>query len=383
MIRRPPRSTLSSSSAASDVYKRQVDCLRGGLRSRDETHAYVVSPFGRVWQGTIAAEEASTPRDLTTKHVVDRFADLPETVSPMFEAAMQLANLYPIEASLYHSRGFPEIPKGALKSRLLAPTRDYSLLSAYKAEYVRDVEMRIDTVLSKAESTASRGCSLYTYQDNGECLVAPVAGEYAYLRQRLLHKDPTALYCHTAPGSTVFLLHDEEPVILIEGQSSDSDMSVPQLVKDAQAAASTNVNPIIGVDSDMANSIVPIVGGGPISYVQSSTWMSPVDELHANLSLTQKMKQNYWCSSGAAAAVLPYTLPTKKAPVTSAAVSPKKTSPPTAATPPQPPQKPKTYANPTPPSVPMAVSYTHLRAHETPEHLVCRLLLEKKKKKIT
>ena len=28
-----------------------------------------------------------------------------------------------------------------------------------------------------------------------------------------------------------------------------------------------------------------------------------------------------------------------------------------------------------------AVSYTHLRAHETPEHLVCRLLLEKKNKK--
>src|SRR5678816_1408776 len=25
---------------------------------------------------------------------------------------------------------------------------------------------------------------------------------------------------------------------------------------------------------------------------------------------------------------------------------------------------------------PMPVSYTHLRAHETPEHLVCRLLLE-------
>src|SRR5678815_2981630 len=28
----------------------------------------------------------------------------------------------------------------------------------------------------------------------------------------------------------------------------------------------------------------------------------------------------------------------------------------------------------------VAVSYTHLRAHETPEHLVCRLLLEKKKR---
>eukprot|EP00658_Telonema_sp_P-2_P000840 TRINITY_DN10304_c0_g2_i1.p1 TRINITY_DN10304_c0_g2~~TRINITY_DN10304_c0_g2_i1.p1 ORF type:complete len:132 (+),score=4.58 TRINITY_DN10304_c0_g2_i1:438-833(+) len=31
------------------------------------------------------------------------------------------------------------------------------------------------------------------------------------------------------------------------------------------------------------------------------------------------------------------------------------------------------------PEGPSAVSYTHLRAHETPEHLVCRLLLEKKK----
>ena len=29
------------------------------------------------------------------------------------------------------------------------------------------------------------------------------------------------------------------------------------------------------------------------------------------------------------------------------------------------------------------VSYTHLRAHETPEHLVCRLMHEKKKKKKT
>eukprot|EP00658_Telonema_sp_P-2_P084345 TRINITY_DN9341_c0_g1_i3.p2 TRINITY_DN9341_c0_g1~~TRINITY_DN9341_c0_g1_i3.p2 ORF type:complete len:101 (+),score=1.85 TRINITY_DN9341_c0_g1_i3:410-712(+) len=32
------------------------------------------------------------------------------------------------------------------------------------------------------------------------------------------------------------------------------------------------------------------------------------------------------------------------------------------------------------PSRYIPVSYTHLRAHETPEHLVCRLLLEKKKK---
>ncbi|MBW6192622.1 hypothetical protein KZ855_25290 [Pseudomonas aeruginosa] len=36
-----------------------------------------------------------------------------------------------------------------------------------------------------------------------------------------------------------------------------------------------------------------------------------------------------------------------------------------------------------PMSCPMSVSYTHLRAHETAANLVCRLLLEKKKKKET
>ena len=34
-------------------------------------------------------------------------------------------------------------------------------------------------------------------------------------------------------------------------------------------------------------------------------------------------------------------------------------------------------------AVPEAVSYTHLRAHETVLDLVCRLLLEKKKKHTT
>eukprot|EP00658_Telonema_sp_P-2_P051514 TRINITY_DN39587_c0_g1_i4.p1 TRINITY_DN39587_c0_g1~~TRINITY_DN39587_c0_g1_i4.p1 ORF type:complete len:223 (+),score=48.57 TRINITY_DN39587_c0_g1_i4:207-875(+) len=37
------------------------------------------------------------------------------------------------------------------------------------------------------------------------------------------------------------------------------------------------------------------------------------------------------------------------------------------------------WAAVTAPSNVESVSYTHLRAHETPEHLVCRLLLEKKK----
>eukprot|EP00658_Telonema_sp_P-2_P024774 TRINITY_DN19972_c0_g1_i2.p1 TRINITY_DN19972_c0_g1~~TRINITY_DN19972_c0_g1_i2.p1 ORF type:complete len:127 (+),score=16.79 TRINITY_DN19972_c0_g1_i2:212-592(+) len=43
-------------------------------------------------------------------------------------------------------------------------------------------------------------------------------------------------------------------------------------------------------------------------------------------------------------------------------------------------QPPMAQVQTSPYSALIPVSYTHLRAHETPEHLVCRLLLEKKKK---
>ena len=51
MIRRPPRSTLDRSSAASDVYKRQVDdrCLCAGPDVVSGTHGAVAAagrPFG-------------------------------------------------------------------------------------------------------------------------------------------------------------------------------------------------------------------------------------------------------------------------------------------------------------------------------------------------
>src|SRR5678816_731911 len=41
--------------------------------------------------------------------------------------------------------------------------------------------------------------------------------------------------------------------------------------------------------------------------------------------------------------------------------------------------EPKNLRTPAKVTAATPVSYTHLRAHETPEHLVCRLLLEKKK----
>src|SRR5665648_672914 len=46
MIRRPPRSTLSSSSAASDVYKRQAEALNLGEAGVMEALAHVFAELG-------------------------------------------------------------------------------------------------------------------------------------------------------------------------------------------------------------------------------------------------------------------------------------------------------------------------------------------------
>src|SRR5665648_1296687 len=48
MIRRPPRSTLSSSSAASDVYKRQSDAYEKVVGQTYYTPSSLASYFGRI-----------------------------------------------------------------------------------------------------------------------------------------------------------------------------------------------------------------------------------------------------------------------------------------------------------------------------------------------
>src|SRR5665648_1300350 len=73
MIRRPPRSTLSSSSAASDVYKRQglgyrelADQLTGYVLSLGFTHVQLLPvaehPFGGSWGYQASSYYAPTAR---------------------------------------------------------------------------------------------------------------------------------------------------------------------------------------------------------------------------------------------------------------------------------------------------------------------------------
>eukprot|EP00656_Telonema_subtile_P051374 TRINITY_DN6887_c0_g1_i6.p1 TRINITY_DN6887_c0_g1~~TRINITY_DN6887_c0_g1_i6.p1 ORF type:complete len:120 (+),score=8.23 TRINITY_DN6887_c0_g1_i6:83-442(+) len=62
MIRRPPRSTLSSSSAASDVYKRQVSTQSTGANA--DKHADAVDTDGRLRSKLRFSSRNSCPRHL-------------------------------------------------------------------------------------------------------------------------------------------------------------------------------------------------------------------------------------------------------------------------------------------------------------------------------
>src|SRR5665648_1297979 len=82
MIRRPPRPTLSSSSAASDVYKRQMQAERPTEPSPagEPESTFNVAPLQDVFaaSGTISLEEASTHG---LGHLTRVFGSYPVTVA--------------------------------------------------------------------------------------------------------------------------------------------------------------------------------------------------------------------------------------------------------------------------------------------------------------
>ena len=340
-----------------------VDCFRGGLRTRDDSNAFIVSPFGRTWQGTLTAEDVPTPRDLTTKHVLDRFCDLPEVISPLFEAAVRLADTCPMENSLYFQRRLPPQPPTASVPQSVAAKPEVPSISLYKSEYNRDAQKRIEAVMSTAEAASSRGCTVFEFNKGDQCLVLPVAEEFSILKQLLLSRVPSDVYCHVAEGSTVFIRANEEPIVLA---GKGCNISSETLVANAQQAIPTSTTLLTANRDAFVCPIHPVCGGGPVVHVQKGNWTSPVEELHASLSQVQSLKHNYWYSSGAAAIVDPCPTSLLKKPppaATKVALSPSspvKVAPPkgeileAALT---------SFANPTPPALPSQAQSKKMRGN--------------------
>src|SRR5664280_2907954 len=75
MIRRPPRSTLSSSSAASDVYKRQVWKPAPNLRTSTEAWLTAGGPHHTVLSTALTAEHLWDFAEMTRTELVMIDAD--------------------------------------------------------------------------------------------------------------------------------------------------------------------------------------------------------------------------------------------------------------------------------------------------------------------
>src|SRR5678815_1104201 len=94
MIRRPPRSTLDRSSAASDVYKRQdydvlistmpLDLLLGSLRDVADLSAYIPSFVHSSSHIVGVGIKGRLPEDLTTKCWIY----FPEAEMPCYRATV-------------------------------------------------------------------------------------------------------------------------------------------------------------------------------------------------------------------------------------------------------------------------------------------------------
>eukprot|EP00658_Telonema_sp_P-2_P049261 TRINITY_DN3744_c0_g1_i9.p1 TRINITY_DN3744_c0_g1~~TRINITY_DN3744_c0_g1_i9.p1 ORF type:complete len:1051 (-),score=295.29 TRINITY_DN3744_c0_g1_i9:135-3287(-) len=133
MIRRPPRSTLSSSSAASDVYKRQVstqstgdDTTSGVIEANNVTVPYVETRFGNTLNGTIYLKNVTTPSlNCLGRGATYNFAEFARVI-----AIDSTINYAAILATDYHNHIF-EFHQCKIVSPTTAPAIDMASASMF------------------------------------------------------------------------------------------------------------------------------------------------------------------------------------------------------------------------------------------------------------
>eukprot|EP00658_Telonema_sp_P-2_P016287 TRINITY_DN16314_c0_g1_i1.p1 TRINITY_DN16314_c0_g1~~TRINITY_DN16314_c0_g1_i1.p1 ORF type:complete len:296 (-),score=84.73 TRINITY_DN16314_c0_g1_i1:278-1165(-) len=119
MIRRPPRSTLSSSSAASDVYKRQVSTQSTGIRQRvmgicDSSDAKDRFPSERP--ATAQEEEAAAQMAINEREEIERIS----------ASELIVVNLRVIDSFVYTNTDGEDIYKEDLKEEFETKVRALS-----------------------------------------------------------------------------------------------------------------------------------------------------------------------------------------------------------------------------------------------------------------
>eukprot|EP00658_Telonema_sp_P-2_P006453 TRINITY_DN12445_c0_g1_i17.p1 TRINITY_DN12445_c0_g1~~TRINITY_DN12445_c0_g1_i17.p1 ORF type:complete len:371 (+),score=98.65 TRINITY_DN12445_c0_g1_i17:148-1260(+) len=365
MIRRPPRSTLSSSSAASDVYKRQeygvlIDERHGGF-------AHKPSPMRVPQLMLIASMATAAPVDpgewsevsqIATHQAIHaelgREVSAPKSLLPE-ELAEMMAEVGKIPASV-----LDRLAEQVKPCKENAANCRYTSVNAPKCE-AREEFLKIRVELKTQQlafynsgkaAVKAKDAVMASYQKANSYYQNPKVGNLYWSQSpNTPVNDPKwGTYASMVAATRVLQRQLASKAAAMKSQNVQFKKMV-QMYKDAYKDMSTKCEPATPYDMQK---VIAAADAGDDSELQRYLSL-PYFKCQANtylnqLSLIDSLGQSVQVSACSNFGFSEDGCKQQCATTKQCAFAP--------------------------------VSYTHLRAHETPEHLVCRLLLEKKKKKI-
>eukprot|EP00658_Telonema_sp_P-2_P024695 TRINITY_DN19930_c0_g1_i1.p1 TRINITY_DN19930_c0_g1~~TRINITY_DN19930_c0_g1_i1.p1 ORF type:complete len:389 (+),score=74.64 TRINITY_DN19930_c0_g1_i1:111-1277(+) len=380
MIRRPPRSTLSSSSAASDVYKRQVSTQSTGGTSANMAMALALRAMSWMLIVTLASSRASSERRIV--------GGVPATSSD-----------YPWFATLTRVGGRPITCGASLINKRWAVTACHCVIKGDYTGYYGDGEITFGCNSVRGPGCIRRSIKRFVHHP---CYTISCCDDHDDVCLIELNDDAiVSHYAKVAGLHGTVSLPTGSPVTLVGSGSTGHGMGKMMKVNvDTVSQAACEAHEPYAIQQKLINfSNVICTGGVAGKDSCGGDSGSPVIGCYGGedwvlgvlVKGTQLPENGPSCGAAGRYAVYtrldhytdflrisrdggtfdcPGTQCHKQGHGSCTAFNPSDT-----------PVLSCSIPTDSPTDSPTAVSYTHLRAHETPEHLVCRLLLEKKKKK--
>eukprot|EP00658_Telonema_sp_P-2_P016436 TRINITY_DN16380_c0_g1_i1.p1 TRINITY_DN16380_c0_g1~~TRINITY_DN16380_c0_g1_i1.p1 ORF type:complete len:395 (-),score=85.56 TRINITY_DN16380_c0_g1_i1:115-1299(-) len=366
MIRRPPRSTLSSSSAASDVYKRQVHTLFDALSlSRQSRSSWATMDC--------LADFAVTQLEARVNGVGPSRSHFIESVPCALRTIMgMLASTLPVDPTVTnnmdmshrHAQYLSQAERGrvdASSSRRGGAVATTTTAAAASSQQDTTTTTAVASTTGDASVTATTG-------SNPTTTAADTAATIRWGQSLRSQLAADSLHHFTRIGREPLLFTSMIADFIEEGGSSADQMA-------AAAISESQDTLIAGIirDTEQQSTAIRRLNANRHESTQSDSsphLLAAAAQLMEStkrhlIDVTVKERIAGYKQQAKLIQQLVDKLKEQNSVLVDLVAS----------------QRVKMKANESQSKMYEAVSYTHLRAHETPEHLVCRLLLEKKKKK--
>eukprot|EP00658_Telonema_sp_P-2_P079505 TRINITY_DN769_c0_g1_i8.p1 TRINITY_DN769_c0_g1~~TRINITY_DN769_c0_g1_i8.p1 ORF type:complete len:416 (-),score=114.53 TRINITY_DN769_c0_g1_i8:12-1259(-) len=399
MIRRPPRSTLSSSSAASDVYKRQA--VGGQLGNPHVEHTIKLAELNKkIASADTLANDPNIKWSPSPEPTYDQYGKRLNTKGFRMKQKLETQKQALIDEYLTmypHMRGMPGYQRSKIEKKVYIPVDEFpnynffGLIVGPRGSTQKRVERETGAkVIIRGKGSLKEGQTREGDTGMDEPMHVLITGE----TQESVDKAAREVDMMINPDTDQHQEHKArqlQELAVLNGTLRDDTCYLcgqrghrQQDCPDRNRAIKVNVKCAICGDGSHPTHDCPLKRSGADKLIIKSANLE--DEYD---SFMAELEGKPAPSGGAAQAAPspgapPGALDRKELPPW---LQPANQGAPVGrmqmgAPPPWAGGAPMPGGMPGMPPMPYGpVSYTHLRAHETPEHLVCRLLLEKKKKK--